>query len=81
MKKERKFWVISNAEEIAGYDSSDIMVHSIYWGTWYEAARECVKRTKYPFLKPDRKVKEFNLPDVKNKRKPFYVFNEGVEYA
>lgn len=70
---DRRFWLIEYERWTGGYDGGDYTASSIFWGTWYEAARECVKNDDSVRPKWRRSVKPFDLPDTKRKRKPFYV--------
>jgi len=70
----RRFWKIEYECWTGGYDGGDYSDVRIYWGTWWEAARECVKNDQ-SVSRPKwrRKVEPFDLPDTKRKRTPFYV--------
>jgi len=71
---KRRFWQIEYEVWGGGYDGVDDTEVRIYWGTWLEAAREVV-RNDQSVCRPKwrRKVKPFDLPNTKRKRKPFYV--------
>jgi hypothetical protein len=70
----RRFWKLSWEEWTGGYDGGDYTGIAIFWGTWYEAAREVIKNDEC-CCKPKwrRKIEPFELPDVSRKRKSFYV--------
>ena len=72
---KRRFWIINYDDYAGGMDCETHTERNIYWGTWMEAARECVywsidKSSLYGYR---RSVEPFELPDVKNKKKGFYV--------
>jgi hypothetical protein len=73
-REQRRFWKITAEKYSGGYDGGEYMWMAIYWGTWFEAARECVKEDesigRHKFY---RSVEPFELPDVSRKRKAFYV--------
>ena len=71
---KRRFWKIEYERWTGGYDGGDYTEMAIYWGTWWEAAREVV-RSDESVCRPkwNRKVEPFDLPDTSRKRKPFYV--------
>jgi hypothetical protein len=69
---ERKLWKITYLE-YSGWDCTGHMISGLYWGTWWEAARECVKNDEDVRPHSYRSVKEFVMPDLKKKKKPFYI--------
>lgn len=52
----KKYWIIEN-EMYSAYDSHTIT--NLFYGTWFEAARECVNNTDGDY----RSVKEFLFND------------------
>ncbi len=71
---KRRFWKIEYERWTEGFDGGDYTEMGIYWGTWWEAAREVVASDE-SVCRPKwkRKVEPFDLPDTKRKRYPFYV--------
>lgn len=71
---KRKFWKIQYETWGDGEGGLDYTEVRIYWGTWMEAARECVKNDE-SVCRPKwrRKIEPFELPNTKGKRKGFYV--------
>lgn len=72
----KTFWLIEYGDFGIGWDSDITPRKNIVWGTWYEAARELVKNDESNIRsdkKYYRKISEFKLPDVKRKRRMFYV--------
>jgi len=70
----RRFWKITAEKWSGGYDGGEYTWLAIYWGTWMEAARECIKEDEsIGRYKGRRSVEPFELPDTKRKRLPFYV--------
>lgn len=70
----RRFWKIEYECWTGGYDGGDYTETRIFWGTWFEAARECIRNDQSVGRHTwRRKVEAFELPDTKRKRKPFYV--------
>lgn len=69
---KRDFWVLKYTQ-YSGYDCSGHLITSIYWGTFIEAARECIKLDQEPRGSSERSVSKFVLPDVSKKKKPFMV--------
>lgn len=71
----RRFWKIEYECWTGGYDGGAYTQTRIFWGTWFEAARECIKNDKsVGRYTHRRKVDPFELPDTSRKRKSFYVY-------
>ena len=70
---KRRFWKITAQKWSGGYDGGEYTWLAIFWGTWMEAARECVKEDESIGRYKERSVEPFDLPDTKRKRLPFYV--------
>lgn len=63
----KKLWLIEN-EMYSAYDTHTIS--NVFYGTWLQAAKECIKNTK---VKGDsRKVKEIKTKEIKD---GFLTFN------
>lgn len=72
---KKTFWLIKFGSYGIGYDSDITTRTNIVWGTWFEAARELIKNDESLTFerKYYREISEFKLPDVRRKRKMFYV--------
>ena len=74
---ERRFWKIKYESGTTGHDSEPHEVSDLYWGTWMEAARHCIKydcgHSIKIYREHHRSIREFSLPDTKGKRKGFFV--------
>lgn len=72
---DRKFYLIKFGRYGVGYDSDIELRKNIIYGTWMECARELVRLDESigSEKKYYRGLSEFSLPDVKRKRKMFYV--------
>jgi hypothetical protein len=74
--KKRDFYLLRFGEWGFG-NSADLEYRvELYWGTFFEAARELIRRDQSSVeeKKHYRSIEVFRLPDVSNKRKPFYIF-------
>jgi len=70
----KRFWKIEYEKYASGYGGEEYTEKRLFWGTWFEAARECVKNDEsIGAFKHRRKVELFELPNVKRKKKGFYV--------
>tara|TARA_R100001244_G_scaffold90161_1_gene68427 strand:+ start:1079 stop:1309 length:231 start_codon:yes stop_codon:yes gene_type:complete len=73
----RLFWKINYQNSTYGEWGEDYQVSDIYWGTWMEAARWCIKQDngepKRHGRDFNREVSVFELPNVKRRRKGFFV--------
>jgi|GEM_PF-4428643 len=76
---ERKFWKVKYEAMVGSFPYAEPRESmDIYWGTWMEAARHCIKYDCGDLPKKfrnyeQRSVTEFTLPDTKGKRKGFFV--------
>ena len=75
---ERKFWKVKYEAMIGSFPYAEPTESmDIYWGTWMEAARHCIKYDCGDSIKMyreyHRSIREFTLPDTKGKRKGFFV--------
>jgi len=71
---KRRFWKLEYECWTGGFGGGDYTELRIFWGTWWEAAREVVKNDGSVCRpKHRRKIEPFNLPDTKRKRTSFYV--------
>lgn len=68
----RDFWVLKYTQ-YSGYDCSGHVIMSIYWGTFIEAARECIKLNQGIRRYDERSVSRFELPDVIKRKRLIFV--------
>lgn len=73
--KNKDFYLIKFGRYGIGYDADIELRKNIIYGTWMECARELIRLDESIGTEKNiyRHISKFALPDVKRKRKMFYV--------